>query len=153
MLFRSLTIAETIRAGILNRLSELEMASLLSIFIFDSRNPEPPKIPTKDLQIALSDTVKIWAKLQELEDEFKLKLQKEPDLGFCFIVHRWGSGHGLNSVLRNSDLSVGDFVRSMKQLIDLLNQVAIAEPTLRDKCKSALNKLDRGVVATLGGEL
>jgi len=41
----------------------------------------------------------------------------------------------------------------MRQLIDLLNQVAIAEPKLRDKCKSALKKLDRGVVATLGGEL
>ncbi|MEN9679709.1 MAG: hypothetical protein RLZ57_838 [Actinomycetota bacterium] len=148
-----LTIAETIRAGILNRLSDLEIAALLSIFIFDSRNPEPSKIPTKNLQIALSDTIKIWSKLQELENDFKLKLQREPDLGFCYIVYRWGSGHGLNNVLRNSDLSVGDFVRSMKQLIDLLNQISVAEPALRDKCKSALNKLDRGVVATLGGEL
>ena len=61
------------------------------------------------------------------------------------------TGHGLNSVLKNSDLSVGDFVRSTKQLIDLLNQVAIAKPELREKCQSAIKKLDRGVVVYLGG--
>ena len=148
-----LTIAETIRSGILDRINDLEVAALLSIFIHESRNPEPPKIPTKELQVALSDVVKIWSGLKEVESEYDLKLQKEPDLGFCYIAFRWASGHGLNSVLRNSDLSVGDFVRTMKQLIDLLNQISIAEPRLRDKCKSALNKLDRGVVATLGGEL
>ena len=82
-----------------------------------------------------------------------MKLQKEPDLGFCYIVHRWGSGNGLNSVLRNSDLSVGDFVRNMKQLIDLLNQIAIAAPHLKDKCRSALSKLERGVVATISGDM
>lgn len=148
-----LTIAETVRSGVLDRLTDLEIASLLSVFIYVSRNPEPPKIPTKDLQLALTDVVKIWSKLQDLENEFSLKLQREPDLGFCYIVHRWGSGNGLNSVLRNSDLSVGDFVRNMKQLIDLLNQIAIAAPHLKDKCRSALSKLERGVVATISGDM
>ena len=53
----------------------------------------------------------------------------------------------------NTNLSVGDFVRSMKQLIDLLNQVANAAPDLRAKCKSALLKIDRGVVAYIGSDL
>ena len=42
-------------------------------------------------------------------------------------------------------------MRSTKQLIDLLNQVAIAKPELREKCQSAIKKLDRGVVVYLGG--
>jgi ATP-dependent RNA helicase HelY len=67
------------------------------------------------------------------------------------MVFRWGGGHGLNSILRNSDLSVGDFVRAIKQLIDLLNQVGIAYPDLREKCYSAIKKLDRGVVVYMGG--
>jgi ATP-dependent RNA helicase HelY len=50
-------------------------------------------------------------------------------------------------------MSVGDFVRSTKQLIDLLNQIAGASENLRSTCKDAVKKIDRGVVAYLMGEL
>ena len=103
------------------------------------------------VQGAFKEIVTIWAKLQSIESEFDIKTQKEPDFGFCWMAFRWAGGHGLNSVLRNSDLSVGDFVRATKQLIDLLNQVAGARPELREKALSAIKKLDRGVVVYLGG--
>jgi ATP-dependent RNA helicase HelY len=146
-----LAIAETINSGILDKLSDIEIASVLSIFLFESRKPEAPKIPNIQVQDALKEVVAIWAKLHNLESEHDVKTQKEPDFGFCWMAFRWGGGHGLNSVLKNSDLSVGDFVRSTKQLIDLLNQVAGAKPELREKCQSAIKKLDRGVVVYLGG--
>ena len=146
-----LAIAETINSGVLDTLSDIEIASVLSIFLFESRKPEAPKIPNTQVQDALKDVVAIWSKLHNLESEHDVKTQKEPDFGFCWMAFRWGGGHGLNSVLKNSDLSVGDFVRSTKQLIDLLNQVAIAKPELREKCHSAIKKLDRGVVVYLGG--
>ena len=146
-----LAIAEAINANLFERLSDIEIASVLSVFLFESRKPEAPKIPNSNVQAALSDIVTIWSKLHNLESEYNLRTQKEPDFGFCWMVHRWGNGHGLNSVLRNSELSVGDFVRAMKQLIDLLNQVSIAAPKLRDKCNDAIKKLDRGVVVYLGG--
>lgn len=146
-----LAIAETIQNGVLDRLSDIELASVLSVFLFDSRKPEAPKIPNAQVQDALKEVVTIWSRLHNLESEYDVKTQKEPDFGFCWIAFRWGGGHGLNSVLRNSELSVGDFVRAVKQLIDLLNQVAGAKPELREKCLSAIKKLDRGVVIYLGG--
>ena len=146
-----LAIAETIKSGLLEKLSDIEIAAVLSVFLFESRKPEPPKIPNSQVQDALKEVVSIWSRLHNLETEYDVKTQKEPDFGFCWMAFRWGGGHGLNSVLRNSDLSVGDFVRSIKQLIDLLNQVAGAKPELRDKCLSAIKKLDRGVVIYLGG--
>ena len=146
-----LSIAETIKSGVLDKLSDIEIASVLSIFLFESRKPEAPKIPNSQVQDALKEIVTIWAKLQSIESEFDIKTQKEPDFGFCWMAFRWAGGHGLNSVLRNSDLSVGDFVRATKQLIDLLNQVAGARPELREKALSAIKKLDRGVVVYLGG--
>ena len=146
-----LAIAETINQGVLDRLSDLEIASVLSVFLFESRKPEAPKIPSSNVQEALAEVVKIWSKLHNLESENDLKTQKEPDFGFCWMAFRWAGGHNLNSVLRNSDLSVGDFVRAAKQLIDLLNQVSTARPELREKCLSAIKKLDRGVVVYLGG--
>lgn len=146
-----LAIAETINSGILDKLSDIEIASVLSIFLFESRKPEAPRIPNTQVQDALKDVVAIWAKLHNLESEHDVKTQKEPDFGFCWMAYRWAGGHGLNSVLKNSELSVGDFVRSTKQLVDLLNQVSIAKPELREKCLSAIKKLDRGVVVYLGG--
>jgi ATP-dependent RNA helicase HelY len=146
-----LTIAETLNAGLFDRLSDIEMASVLSVFIYESRKPEAPKIPNTNVQDALTALVSIWTKVENLESEFQIKSQREPDFGFCWMVFRWGGGHGLNSILRNSELSVGDFVRSIKQLIDLLNQIAIAKPNLREKAHSAIKKLDRGVVVYLGG--
>ena len=146
-----LLIAETIQSGLLSKLSDIEIAAVLSVFLFESRKPEAPKIPNTQVQDALKEIVGIWSRLQNLEAEYDVKTQKEPDFGFCWIAFRWGGGHGLNSVLRNSDLSVGDFVRAIKQLIDLLNQVAGAQPELREKCLSAIKKMDRGVVIYLGG--
>ena len=146
-----LLIAEVLNSGVLDRLSDIEIASVLSIFFFESRKPEPPRIPNSNVQEALKEIVKIWSKIHEIESEHEVKTQKEPDFGFCWMAFRWGGGHGLNSILKNSDLSVGDFVRAIKQLIDLLNQVAGAKNDLRDKCFSAIKKLDRGVVVYLGG--
>ena len=146
-----LAIAETIQSGLLDRLSDIEIAAVLSVFLFESRKPEAPKIPNTQVQDALKEVVSIWSRLHNLESEYDVKTQKEPDFGFCWMAFRWGGGHGLNSVLRNSELSVGDFVRAVKQLIDLLNQVAVAKPELREKCLSAIKKLDRGVVIYLGG--
>ena len=145
-----LSIAETLNSGVLDKLSDIEIASVLSVFLFESRKPEPPKIPNTNVQEALSQVVSIWSKLHNIESEFDVKTQKEPDFGFCWMAFRWGGGQGLNSILRNSDLSVGDFVRATKQLIDLLNQVSGAKPELREKCLSAIKKLDRGVVVYLG---
>ena len=146
-----LLIAEVLNSGVLDRLSDIEIASVLSIFLFESRKPEPPRIPNSNVQEALKEIVKIWSKIHEIESEHEVKTQKEPDFGFCWMAFRWGGGHGLNSILKNSDLSVGDFVRAIKQLIDLLNQVAGAKNDLREKCFSAIKKLDRGVVVYLGG--
>jgi ATP-dependent RNA helicase HelY len=44
-------------------------------------------------------------------------------------------------------MSVGDFVRSAKQLIDLLMQIAGASEKLRPVCREAIKRLDRGVVS------
>ncbi len=146
-----LLIAESIKNGILDNLSDVELASVLTSFIFESRKNEAPRIPNSKVQDALKEIVRIWSNLHDIEGVYDLNTQKEPDFGFCWMAFRWASGHGLNSILRGSELSVGDFVRSSKQLIDLLNQIAGAYPQLREKAQSAVKRIDRGVVVYLGG--
>ena len=144
-----LLLTETIRGGLLDTLSAQEMLSVVSSMIFHSRSQEnlAPRIPSGNVQEVLSQMVKIWTTLNILEAKHSVDTQREPDFGFCWISFRWANGHSLQSVLKGSDLSVGDFVRSVRQLIDLLNQIATASESLRPKCKEAMRKLDRGVVA------
>src|SRR6202012_6055176 len=58
-----------------------------------------------------------------------LSFLREPDLGFAWAAYRWARGVKLEKVLAEApDLTPGDFVRSVKQLIDLLDQIANAAP-------------------------
>jgi ATP-dependent RNA helicase HelY len=78
-----------------------------------------------------------------------VKTQREPDFGFCFASYRWASGHSLGSILKGADMTVGDFVRSIRQLIDLLTQISGAAESLRPICKDAIKRLDRGVISDM----
>jgi len=150
-----LLLTESIRRGLLDDLNATELLSVVSCMIFESRSAESlaPKMPSQKVQSTITEIVSLWAALEEIESNFGVKTQREPDAGFCFISYKWASGNSLNSVLKGTDMSVGDFVRSTKQLIDLLNQIAGASDRLRPVCKEAVKRIDRGVVAYLMGEI
>ena len=90
-----------------------------------------------------------WADLDALEKEHKLDFLREPDLGFAWAAYRWAEGDDLDSVLGATDLAAGDFVRWMKQLLDLAGQVADAagDVPLRGTAREVVRRLRRGVVA------
>ena len=150
-----LLLTETIKNGVLDSLSAPELVSVVSSVIYESRGSEnySPKMPHQNVANALALITSIWAQLEDIEEDFGVQTQKEPDFGFAFASYRWASGHSLSSVLKGSDMTVGDFVRNMKQLIDLLTQISGASDKLRPQCKDAIKRIDRGVVAYMVGEL
>jgi ATP-dependent RNA helicase HelY len=69
------------------------------------------------------------------------------------LAWRWAKGHSLDAVLRDTQLAPGDFVRWVKQLLDLLDQVTKAAPEgsrTAATAREAVGKLRRGVVAYSG---
>ena len=150
-----LLLTESIRRGLLDDLNASELLSVVSCMIFESRSQEnlAPKLPSQKVTSTLTEIISLWAALEKIENDFGVKTQREPDAGFCFISYKWASGNSLNSVLKGSDMSVGDFVRSTKQLVDLLNQIGGASEKLRPVCKDAVKRIDRGVVAYLMGDV
>ena len=146
-----LLLTESIRRGLFKDLAPAEILSVASTMIFESRSQEDlsPKIPNENVANALASVTRVWAEIEELEIEVGVKTQRAPDLGFCYMIFRWANGSSLNQVLKGSDMSVGDFVRSTKQLIDLLGQIANASPELNKKCREAVKSIDRGVVTYL----
>ena len=145
-----LLIAESIQAGVFNQLSPADLVAVISSCIYESRNEEAAKVPRGEVQNALAVISKIYGKIHEAESDLNLEPMRSPDFGFCWASHKWASGHSLTSILKGSDLTVGDFVRSMKQIIDLLRQLRAAAPDLQVVIDQALGKIDRGVIAYAG---
>ena len=150
-----LLLTESIRRGVFEGLSPTELLSVASAMIYQGRSSEPysPKMPNENVTQALVAVSRIWIELEAIENEFDVKTQREPDFGFCYASFRWANGNSLSSVLKGTEMTVGDFVRSIKQLIDLLTQIGGAAEDLRPACREGIKRLDRGVVSYMLGEL
>ena len=148
-----LLISESIQAGVFNTLAPADLVSVISACIYESRNDEAAKVPRGDVQLALAIVSKIYAKIHDAESDMNLEPMRAPDLGFCWASHKWASGHSLTSILKGSELTVGDFVRAMKQIIDLLRQLRAAAPELQPIIDQSLKQIDRGVIAYAGAAI
>jgi ATP-dependent RNA helicase HelY len=148
-----LLTAECLRAGIWNDLDPAELAASVSALVYESRQADEgktPRIPAGPVREALTEMARLSGELQEIEKEHRVSFLREPDAGFVWAAFRWAKGHQLDAVLTDTDLTAGDFVRWIKQLLDLLGQVADAAPPgsgLRDTAGKAMDALRRGVVA------
>ena len=145
-----LLIAEMIRTGAFDSLNAQEIVSVLSALVYEARRDETPKIPHGEVQKALGELTLLWKRIHEDEKDLGLEPMREPDLGFCMASYRWASGHSLSAILKGTDLTVGDFVRSTKQIIDLLRQIASASPHLEKVARDALDQIDRGIISYAG---
>jgi ATP-dependent RNA helicase HelY len=146
-----LLVAECLRRGLWDDLAPAELAACVSALTFESRRPDdasPPRLPHGRSREVLADMIRVWGELDGVEKEHHLSFLREPDLGFAWTAHAWARGRALEQVL-SGDLTPGDFVRAVKQLIDLLDQIAAAARSapVADTARSAIGALRRGVVA------
>jgi ATP-dependent RNA helicase HelY len=146
-----LLVVESLRQGSWDGLSAAELASVVSSLVYESRKPDEPvaHVPGGAIRYGLDELARSWARLRDVEAAHGLAFLREPDPGFCWAAWRWAAGADLEEVLRDDpDLTAGDFVRSCKQLVDLLSQVAlIAEEPVRSTARAAIDAVRRGVVA------
>ncbi len=145
-----LLIAESIREGVFTELSAIDLVSVISAFVYESRSEEVTKLPRGEIAEALAKISKIYGKLFNIENDHNLEPMRAPDFGFCWPARGWANGQSLTSVLKDSDLTVGDFVRNIKQIVDLLRQLRGAVPELQFTIEDALKRIDRGVVIYAG---
>jgi ATP-dependent RNA helicase HelY len=84
-----------------------------------------------------------------VERDHRLDFLRRPDAGLAWAAYRWAEGDDLSEVLDAGDLTAGDFVRWMKQLVDLSGQVADAAGpgALRGTARDVVRRVRRGVVA------
>jgi ATP-dependent RNA helicase HelY len=151
-----LLVVEALRQGHLDGLDAPTLAGLVSVFTYEHRSPDTPPAPWFPSHEARHRWAAIEAmarQLREAEEEAGLTPMRAPDASFVGIAYAWAAGESFATVVEDEELSGGDFVRNVKQLIDLLRQlgeVAPREPT-RASAREAAERLFRGVVAASSG--
>jgi ATP-dependent RNA helicase HelY len=148
-----LLVVECIRRGHLDGLDPPAVAALASTFTYESRGPGGtgpiPFFHTKGVRSGWAAIEETWQELAGHEQEFALPITKAPDPGFCGFAYAWVAGKDLAEVLEDEELSGGDFVRNVKQLIDLLRQIGdvARDPRTARAARAAADELFRGIVA------
>ncbi len=80
-----------------------------------------------------------------------MELCRELEDGFAEAAYHWAEGRDLEAVLRETTMAPGDFVRTCKQLLDLLRQIAeVAPEPTAEVARRAGAAVNRGVVAYTG---
>jgi ATP-dependent RNA helicase HelY len=145
-----LLVSESIASTLLDNLDPTSLAALCSAFVYEHRSPEPapdPNFPSTQLRSRFRQIHQLSIRLQREEAAAGLSPHRAPDPGYVETVARWAGGADLADVL-DDETTPGDFVRTMKQLIDLLRQVAQHSPNemTRGSAAAAVERILRGVV-------
>ncbi len=156
-----LLIAEAMRAGLFDGLEVAELTALVSSFTYESRrDPGAQVMPNEKLSERFAALEDLGAQLRSDEQRLRLPRTRELDTGFAAAAAAWVSGGDLSSILlpgRRAQgsgaveplMTGGDFVRNVKQLVDLLRQIALSpgESAFRSVASQAAELLVRGIVA------
>ncbi len=142
-----LLLAESLRTGVFDDLSAEEFAALASIFTFQARGGELSAMPSATFA---EETIKAVSELatsiSDLERRSGLVETRYPDVGLVDSIHAWASGLELADIFDSDDLRAGDFVRSSRQLLDLLRQIRDGFPAFQSVAAEAIRLIDRGIV-------
>ncbi|MFT0763330.1 hypothetical protein VRY54_09765 [Actinomyces sp. F1_1611] len=94
------------------------------------------------MQQAFGRMGRVFARIHREEQQARLERTKEPSPGLVAVTYEWARGASLSTVMLEADLPAGDFVRWMRQTIDLLEQLR----HLDARAEAAVKVLRRGVV-------
>lgn len=150
-------LVEAAQAGVFEDVSPPELAALASTFVYEPRRDAEPggDWPSETLERRWELLVGLWERHTAAEQAHGLAATRPPQPGFGPLAYAWAQLRGLEDLLEGTSLDPGDFVRTSRQIMDVLRQLRDAAGALGidglDRTASrALAAVDRGVV-TAGG--
>ncbi|PLS30932.1 DEAD/DEAH box helicase [Bifidobacterium margollesii] len=160
---QDLVLAQCLLEGVADDLKPAEMAGLLSAFVYESRrgnSGEPrryPGGPEGSVAKAAMAIRQVWSRINATCEDLGLDPLPQLDFGMVDIAYEWARGGSLSDVLRDTEMTGGDFVRTCKRLTDVLGQVAQTGPYLpvdgedvAATASLAAARINRGIVAYSG---
>lgn len=149
---RDLVVMEALTSRAWEGLTEAELAAIVSTCVFESRSEEGPSAPPAHLSPALAQaweaTIRAAERVRSVEEAAGLPPSALPDPGVMGPCLAWAHGASLSTVLLEEDMQGGDFVRWVRQVVDLLDQLrGLDDPALVACARRAKDLLVRGVVS------
>ncbi|MDQ4095729.1 MAG: DEAD/DEAH box helicase [Actinomycetota bacterium] len=146
-----LLVVEALEERLFDGLEPAELAGLMSTLVYETRGPETEVavyMPTKAMGEGWRRLSRLWRKINRDEQQRGVELTREPDPGFAERAYLWAKGLDLEEVLEEDD-AAGDFVRSVKQLVDLLRQIEdiYRQDALAEAVRAAIAGLHRSIVS------
>jgi ATP-dependent RNA helicase HelY len=147
-----LLLAEALARGLLDELGPADLAGVVSCVVYEHRGAEPPGeawYPTRVLEARCAALTDLAVELNAIEEEQGVPLTRVPDPTFVPVAQAWAAGGGLDDVLADTELTGGDFVRLVRQLVDVLGQLGrgAPDPATAKAARVATEALRRGIVA------
>ena len=145
-----LLVAESLRTGLFDGVDVSDTAALASAFTYEARGPaaDRPSVAPGFLRERWEQLARLTKELTGAEEDAGLPVTRAPDTGFAPRARAWAAGRELAAVVDPEEISGGDFVRNVKQLIDLLRQLGeVADPGVAEAARDAADALFRGIVA------
>lgn len=129
-----------------------EFAAIASWFVFEPRPHSPRSGPWPASAAMARLYERAEALMQEqwaMESSLRLPRSRGPEPGISRALWRWARGEPLGAVLATDEMAPGDFVRVVKQVADLLRQIAVAwdDDVVSSLARRAEAAVVRGVVA------
>lgn len=137
--------------GLFDDLDAAQLAAFVSLFVYEARaESETATWPDPLVAARGEELLSLWRNLEERERRAKLALTRMPDNGFTGFAFGWARGLSLEELFADDELAAGDFVRTARQLLDVLRQVRDTYPHLAAVAREAITEIDRGVVSAGG---
>jgi ATP-dependent RNA helicase HelY len=144
-----LVLGESLDAGLFDGLDGPRTAALASAFTFEPRRDPVDASWPDGIADRGAGVERIWAEVVARERQLGLPETPAPEPGFSGLAARWAGGERLGRLF-DSESDVGDFVRTCRQLIDVLRQISESAHPRAPGVEAAIVGVDRGVVAALG---
>ena len=146
-----LVIVESLLSGHLDGHDPSTLAGIITTFIYQPRSADAETeewYSTPAAAAAIEGIIQCLARVNRLESIYGLPESRGVDPGLFAAAHGWAAGGGLGDILDEEQLSGGDFVRLMKQVVDVLSQLAIVAPvaSTRHAAAAARDAIQRGII-------
>ncbi|MFZ9701448.1 MAG: DEAD/DEAH box helicase [Candidatus Nanopelagicales bacterium] len=145
-----LLIVESLRRALFDGLNPIQLSCLLSGFVYNPRRDEidTPLNVDEIIKNNANLILKLSDEIIEIERKLKISNIRSPHFGMANVIKQWCSGVNLKKILVKTDIAPGDFVRNVKQIIDLLRQIKrLNIDDVSKTAEEAILLLDKGVVS------
>jgi len=146
-----LLISLVIEAMPYQELQPIDIAAILSTLVFEPRRIMDHDLSqcSKGVRTFFKEILYIADDLRYVQEEENVRLPISVEFDFAPLVVLWGNGARWSTLFKFTEMTDGDIVRPMRQLIDLLRQIEMLpgiDPILKEKVHAALPLLDRDLI-------